>query len=69
MSAYVNIIGGLLMSSLYELEVLCNLVDAWLQPFLEIINQLVESSDFVEIAMIMGNRQPKLAALSRFRHQ
>lgn len=63
MSAHVKFMGGLLMSSLYESEVPCNLVDAWLQPFFEIIDPLVESGDFAKIAMIMGNRQPKLAAL------
>ncbi len=63
MSAHVKFIGGVLMSSLYEPEVPCNLVDAWLQPIFEIIDPLVESGDFVKIAMIMGNRQPKLAAL------
>lgn len=63
MSAHVKFMGGLLMSSLYEPEVPCNLVDAWLQPFFEIIDPLVESGDFVKIAMIMGNRQPKLSAL------
>lgn len=62
MSAHVKFMGGLLMSSLYEPEVPCNLV-AWLQPFFEIIDPLVESGDFAKIAMIMGYRQPKLAAL------
>lgn len=51
------------MSSLYEPEVPCNLVDAWLKPIFEIIDPLVDLGDFVKIAMIMGNRQPKLAAL------
>lgn len=63
MSAHVKFMGGLLMSSLYEPEVPCNLVDAWLQPFFEIIDPLLDSSNFVKVAMIMGNRQPKLAAL------
>ena len=63
MSTHVRFMGGLLMSSLYEPKVPCNLVDAWLQPFFEIIDPLVESGDFLKIAMIMGNRQPKLAAL------
>lgn len=62
-SAHLNFMGGVLMSSFYEPEVSCNLVDAWLQPIFEIIDPLVKSGDFLKIAVIMGNRQPKLAAL------
>lgn len=62
MSAHLNFMVGLLMSSFYEPEVSCNLVDAWLQPIFGIIDPPAESGDFLKIAVIMGSRQTKFSA-------
>jgi hypothetical protein len=54
---------ALLCGSFFDPQVSCNLVSPWFQPILEIISPLVKAGDFEKVAIIMGKRQPKLAAL------
>lgn len=54
---------ALLSGSFFDPQVSCNLVSPWFQPIAEIIDPLVKTGDFESIAIIMGKRQPKLAAL------
>ncbi|XMA11599.1 hypothetical protein WAI453_004390 [Rhynchosporium graminicola] len=54
---------ALLCGSFFDPQVPCNLVSPWFQPIKEIIDPLVKIGDFESIAIIMGRRQPKLAAL------
>jgi hypothetical protein len=54
---------ALLCGSFFDPQVSCNLVSPWFQPILEIIGPLVKAGDFEKVAIIMGKRQPKLAAL------
>jgi len=54
---------ALLCGSFFDPQVTCNLVSPWFQPIIEIIDPLVKTGDFESIAIIMGRRQPKLAAL------
>ena len=53
----------LLCGSFFDPQVSCNLVSPWFQLIKEIIDPLVKIGDFESIAIIMGRRQPKLAAL------
>lgn len=54
---------ALLCGSFFDPQVSCNLASPWFQPILEIISPLVKAGDFEKVAIIMGKRQPKLAAL------
>jgi hypothetical protein len=54
---------ALLCGSFFDPQVSCNLVSPWFQPILEIIDPLVRVGDYEKLAIIMGKRQPKLAAL------
>ena len=54
---------ALLCGSFFDPEVPCNLVSPWFQLIIEIIDPLVKTGDFDTIAIIMGRREPKLAAL------
>lgn len=54
---------ALLCSSFFDPQVPCNLVSPWFQPILEIIDPLVETGALEKVAMIMGKREPRLAAL------
>jgi hypothetical protein len=53
----------LLCGLFFDPQVSCNLVSPWFQPILEIISPLVKTRDFEKVAIIIGKRQPKLAAL------
>ena len=54
---------ALLCSSFFDPEVFCNLVSPCFQPILEVIDSLVRTGDYEKLAIVMGRRQPKLAAL------
>ena len=65
MSISCNIWGmrALLSGSFFDTHVYCNAVNPWLEPAFEILDPFVKNRDFVAVAAIMGERQPKLAAL------
>ena len=54
---------ALLCGSFFDPEVSCNLVSPWFQPILEVVDSLVRTGDYERLAIVMGKRQPKLAAL------
>lgn len=56
-------IEALLCGSFFDPEVSCNLVSPWLEPIFEVLDPLVARADYETLAIIMGKRQPKLAAL------
>lgn len=59
LSCNVRGLRALLSGSFFEPDVPCNLVGPWIQPIFEII----DGQDLEGLAIIMGRRQPALAAL------
>jgi hypothetical protein len=53
----------LLYSAFFDPEVYCNLVSPWLEPAFETIDPIVKRGDYETLAIVMGRRQPTLAAL------
>ncbi|KAK0111646.1 hypothetical protein ONS95_001990 [Cadophora gregata] len=54
---------ALLCSPFFDAQVPCNLVSPWFQPIIETFDPLFKKGDLESVAIIMGRRQPKLAAL------
>jgi hypothetical protein len=53
----------LLYSAFFDPEVYYNLVSPWLEPAFETINPIVKRGDYETLAIVIGRRQPTLAAL------
>ncbi|MCJ1345861.1 hypothetical protein MMC31_004070 [Peltigera leucophlebia] len=56
-------IEALLCGAFFDPQVTCNLVSSWIEPIFEVIDPLVAKSDYKTLTIVMGKRQPKLAAL------
>lgn len=56
-------IEALLCGAFFDPQVSCNLVNSWIEPIFEDIDPLVTKSDYKTLTILMGKRQPKLAAL------
>lgn len=54
---------ALLCGTFFGPQVSCNLVSSWIEPIFDVIDPLVAKSDYKTLAIVMGKRQPKLAAL------
>lgn len=56
-------IEALSCGAFFDPQVSCNLVSAWIEPIFEVIDPLVAKGDYKTLTIVMGKRQPKLAAL------
>jgi hypothetical protein len=65
MSLSCNIRGvrSLLHGSFFEPTVSCNLVSSWFEGAFEIIDTIVRKREYSRLAVVMGKRQPKIAAV------
>lgn len=54
---------ALLHSAFFDPEVYCNLLSPWLEPAFETIDPIIHRGDYETLAIVMGRRQPTLAAL------
>lgn len=54
---------SLLTSALFNEEIECNLVSAWINAIFAITNPLVQDEKPVTLAKVVGYRQPRLAGL------